>query len=59
MSKKWITRAGREVEIGVGWWKGSHKVFTCGRTYYDGWWYYGFRLGPFYLAIAPYAERPR
>lgn len=54
-SKTWVTRAGREVEVGVGWWPGSPKLFTCGRTYYDGWWY-GFRLGPFFLAVAPFAR---
>lgn len=53
---KRLTRSGREVEWGVGWWKGSSRWFACGRIYYDGWWY-GFRLGPFYMSIAPYAAK--
>ena len=36
-------------EVGIGLWKGSAKVFACGRDWYDGWWY-GFRLGPFWAA---------
>jgi len=40
-------------DYGFGWWKGSAKLFACDRTYYDGYWY-GFRLGPFWVSCGPY-----
>lgn len=40
-------------DYGIGWWEGSAKIFSFGRTYCDGYWY-GFRLGPFWASCIPY-----
>jgi hypothetical protein len=50
-SGPWDYQLGR-VQLGIGWWAGSAKVFACTRQWYDGYWY-GFRLGPFWLCVEP------
>lgn len=40
------------VAWGIGWWKGSAKAFAYSRIWCGGYWY-GFRLGPFWLAVEP------
>lgn len=39
--------------FGIGWWKGSSKVFTFTFYYYDGN-YFGGRLGPLFICRGPY-----
>lgn len=51
-----LSWVGRERTFGLGWWRGSHKLWQWQYDYCNGF-YWSFRCGPLFVCRGPYDWR--